>query len=125
MGCGVYWQQVHEVDRALDTMKKFGVPKTNPAYQTLWAKRGELMGKVGNKFARTWDWLTFLAGESPGVIRLAHDVECGWFAEARIEPKAPPIYHPLTDEEAMAILRNEIPSELHDKLFTRDEYLGE
>ncbi len=125
MGCGVYWQQVHEVESALSTMGRFGISTADPAYQTLSRKRGELLARVGQKQPRSWDWLTFLAGESPGTIRLAHDVEAGWFAAARVRPGAPPIYHRLSDEEAMAILKKQIPPELHDKVFTPDEYLGE
>ena len=125
MGCGVYWGQIHELDRALGTMERFGIETTDPAYLALEGRRAGLLAQVGTKFPRSYDWLTFLAGESPGTIRLGHDVETGWFSEARVRPGAPPIYHRLTDEEAMAILREKISPELHDRLFTPDPYIGE
>ena len=125
MGCGVYWQQVHELESALTTMERFGISTTDPAYQALSQTRGGLLAQVGAKFPRSYDWLTFLVGESPGTIRLGHDVETGFFSEARVTPGAPPIYHRLTDEDAMAILKREISPELHDRLFTLDPYLGE
>ena len=125
MGCGVYWQQVREVERALGVMERYGIDPTSEAYLKLFRERGRLLAEVGRKFPRSYDWLTFLIGESPGTIRLGHDVETGWFSEARERPGALPIYHRLTDEEAMAILRQEISPELHKRLFTPDPYLGE
>ena len=74
MGCGVYWQQVNELEGAMSTMEKFGIDPASEAYQTLFTQRGALMAEVGRKFPRSYNWLTFLAGESPGTIRLGHDV---------------------------------------------------
>ena len=125
MGCGVYWQQVHEVEHALTVMERFGIDPGSEAVVTLQGTRAKLMAEIGFKFPRTYDWLTFLAGESPGEIRLGHDAETGFFVEARVKPKAPPIYHRVTGEEAAAILKREISPELHDRLFTPDPYLGE
>ena len=125
MGCGVYWQQVHELESALATMERFGIDPGSEAVVALQGRRAGLMAEIGRKFPRSYDWLTFLVGESPGEIRLGHDAETGFFAEARVKPKAPPIYHRLSDDEAMAILREEISPELHDKLFTLDPYIGE
>lgn len=125
MGCGVYWQQVHEVDRALRTMERFGIDPGSEAVVALQGRRTGLMAQIGFKFPRSYDWLTFLVGESPGEIRLGHDSETGWFTEARVRPGAPPIYHHLGDEEAMAVLKHEISPELHDRLFTLDPYIGE
>ena len=125
MGCGVYWQQVHEVEHALSVMERFGIDPGDPAFVSLQGRRAGLIAEIGRKFPRSYDWLTFLAGESPGEIRLGHDSETGWFAEARVRPKAPPIYHRLSDEEAMAVLKHEISPELHDRLFTPETYFGE
>jgi len=120
-----HWYQVHEIDRALATIDKFGIDPSSEAYQTLFRTRGAVLAQVGTKHPKSYAWLTFLAGESPGTIRLGHDSEYGWFSEARVRPGAPPIYHRLSDEEAMAILRAEISPELHDRLFTIDPYIGE
>lgn len=125
MGCGVYWQQVHEVEGALATMDKFGIDPSSEAYVSLTRTRGKLLATIGQKFPRSYDWLRFLTGESPGTIRLGHDVETGFFTEARVKPGALPIYHHVTHEEAMAVLKSEIPPELHDRLFTPEVYYGE
>lgn len=125
MGCGVYWKQVHEVESALGVMERYGIDPSSEAYVALTRTRGKLMAEIGRKFPRSYDWLTFLIGESPGTIRLGHDVETGWFSEARVTPRALPIYHRLSDAEAMAILTEQISPELHDRLFTPDPYLGE
>jgi len=125
MGCGIYWQQVHEVERALDVMRKYGVPETSEAYQTLWGERGELLSKVGVKSGRVADWIMDWATWSPARVRLGHDPEFGWFAVAIEKPGAPPIYHRVSDEEAMAILKNQVTPELKQRLLTPDEYLGE
>ena len=120
-----HWYQVREIDRALATMDKFGIDPTSVAYQKLWRERGAVLAQVGTRHPKSYEWLTFLAGESPGTIQLGHDSEYGWFSEARVRLGAPPIYHRLTDEEAMAILREQISPELHDRLFTLEEYYGE
>jgi len=125
MGCGVWWQQVHEVEKALATMARYGIDPGSEAVVALQGTKAKLMTQIGYKFPRSYNWLTFLIGESPGTIRLGHDAETGWFAEARVRPGAPPIYHRLVDEEAMAVLQHEIPPELHDRLFTPDPYIGE
>ena len=120
MGCGVYWQQVHEVEHAMTVMERAGIDPGDPAMGAMQGRRGALMAEIGRKFPRSYDWLTFLVGESPGEIRLGHDAEIGFFAMARVKAKAPPIHHRLSDEEAMAILKHELTPELHDKLFTPD-----
>jgi len=125
MGCGVYWNQIRELDRALGTMTKFGIPGMSDAYQSLYAMKGKLMAQVGFKYPRTITQLIKLIGFSPGEIRLWHDVESGWMSEARAKPGAPPVYKRVTDEIAMAILKREITPELEKDLLAPDDYLGE
>jgi len=125
MGCGVFWQQIREVERAMGTMRRFGIPELSPAYQQLFTARGKLLGQVGFKYPRTILQLIKIAGLSPGTITLWEDIESGWLAEAREKPGAPPVYHYITDEKAVAILNKDISLELHDYLMTPDPYLGE
>jgi len=125
MGCGVYWQQIHELDRTLGTMERYGITATDPAYQALWEKRGGLLAQVGTKVPRDTILLALSFGFSPGIIKLWEDVEAGWMSEARVKPGAPPVYHAVSDEVAMAILKKEITPELEAILMTPDEYLGE
>jgi hypothetical protein len=125
MGCGVYWQQINELEKAMKTMGRFGIEESDPAYKALLTKRGALMAEVGRKFPRE---ITPMSEEmvflSP-AIRLWHDVESGWMSEARERPGAPPVYHYVKDEVAMAILKKEVTPELEQVLLTRDDYIGE
>jgi len=125
MGCGVYWQQVHEVERALGTMRKFGIDPSSEAYLSLTQTRVKLMAQIGVKFPRTVSPLAMLAGMSPGIIKLWHDVESGWMSEGRTRPGAPPVYKSVGDELAMAILKRELAPEQEKFLMTPDTYIGE
>lgn len=125
MGCGVYWQQIREIERALGSMRKFGISEVSEAYQKLFSIRGKLMTQVGLKFPRSVSQLVRLVGLSPGSISLWHDIESGWMSEARERPGAPPVYHRVSDEVAMAILKGELTHELELELMKPDEYLGE
>jgi len=111
MGCGVYYQQIRELERALGTMRKFGIDELSLPYQQLFSARGKLMAQVGVKFPRSVSQLAKLIGLSPGVISLWHDVESGFMSEARVRPGAPPVYRSVDDVVAMAILKRELTPE--------------
>lgn len=119
MACGVYWQQVKEIDRAMATLKRFGLDQT-PAFGQLFSIKGKLMAQVGFKFPRGITLLLKLVGFSPGEFRLWHDAEAGWMSEARARPGAPPVYKAASDEVAMAILKRELTPELEAQLLTPD-----
>jgi len=125
MGCGVYWQQIHEVERALDVFRLYGIPEISEVYQKVYGIRAKLLAQVGLKFPRAVTQLIRLVGFSPGVFALWHDVEAGWMSEARAQPGAPPVYKSVSDETAMALLKGEVTKELELDLLTPDEYLGE
>ena len=126
MGCGVYWQQVREVERAIKSvMPHIDIPGVSEATRELYAIRARLLKTVGLKFPRTISQILKLAGLSPGTITLWHDVESGWMVEARTKPAAPPVYHYVKDEVAIKLLKGELTKELETILMTPDEYLGE
>ena len=125
MGCGIYFNQIRELEKAMGTMSRFGILPSSPAYMQLFNVRGKLMAQVGFKFPRSIIQLVKLIGLSPGSITLWEDIESGWLAEGRVTPGAPPVYHYITDEQAIAILKKDISPELHDFLMTEDPYLGE
>ena len=126
MGCGVYWQQVGEVDRALGSLRMhLDIPGVSDAISELYSIRGELLTRVGVKFPRTISLILKLAGLSPGEVKLWHDVESGWMTEARVKPGAPPVYHYVGDDIALAILKGKLTHELEAQLMTPDPYLGE
>lgn len=125
MGCGIYWQQVRQVDSALETMRRYGIPETSEAYQTLWGQKGRLMAQVGQKFPRETLQMKLITALYSPLIRLWHDIEQGWMVEAREKPGAPPVYKSVNDELAMAILKGEVTHEVEEALVTPDDYLGE
>ncbi|MBU2685737.1 MAG: hypothetical protein KKF27_21040, partial [Gammaproteobacteria bacterium] len=116
MGCGVYWSQVREIERALGTMTRFGIPEVSEAYKKLYGIRARLLAQVGFKFPRTVSQLVKMVGLSPGTVTLWHDIESGWMSEARAKPGAPPVYRSVPDEVAMAILKGELTKELEQEL---------
>ena len=125
MGCGVYWNQIRELEKAMGVLRKYGISQLSPEFKVLGAARGKLMAQVGFKFPRTIIQVLKIIGMSPGSITLWEDIESGWLAEGRVKPGAPPIYHYITDEQAIAIINKDISPELHDFLMTEDPYLGE
>lgn len=118
-------REVLEIDRALSTMRRFGIPEVSDAYQQLYSLRGKLIGQIGYKFPTPISLIAKLVGLSPGIIKVWHHAESGWMAEARVTPGAPPVYRAVTDEVAMMILKEELTPELHDYLLTPDPYIGE
>ena len=126
MGCGVYWQQVREVERAIKALTPhLALPGISDAMNVLQSQRGKLLAQVSFKFPRTITQLAKLLALSPGEVRLWHDAESGWMTEARAKLGAPPVYHYVKDEVAIAILKGELTHELEVELMTPDEYIGE
>lgn len=126
MGCGVYWQQVHETDRAISSLRlHLDIPGVSEATRELYSIRGQLLARVGIKYPRTITKILKLIGLSPGTVTLWHDVESGWMTEARARPGAPPVYKAASDEVALVILKREVTHELEAQLLTPDPYLGE
>jgi len=125
MGCGVYYQQVREIERALGTMRKFGIDELSSPFQQLTSIRSKLLANVGVKFPRTISSLLKLFGLSPGSVTLFHDVESGWMSDSRERPGAPHVYKRIGDELAMAILQKKLSPEQKEFLHTPDPYLGE
>ena len=125
MGCGVYWNQVREIERALGTMRTYGISELSPAYLQLSSVRGKLLRQVGLKAPRGIIPLLKLAGLSPGEITIFHDLEAGWLAMSRERPGATPVYHYVSDEIAMTILKGDITHEDFETLKVPDPYAGE
>jgi len=125
MGCGVYWSQVKELDRALRSLRKLGIGELDPSYGALSGLRSKLLAQVGIKFPRTVTQIAKLFGLSPGIITLWHDVESGWMSEARTKPGAPPVYRAISDEVAVAIIKSELTHDQFMSLSIPDDYIGE
>ena len=125
MPCGVLYRQLNEINKALGTIKRAGLGPGSEAYNQVFSLRGKILTQIGFKYPRSIISIVKLIGLSPGSITLWLDIEGGWRSEGRVKPGAPPIYRPLTDEEAISILKRDITDELHDRLFTPDDYIGE
>jgi len=126
MGCGVFWQQVHTIDRSLDKLRlHVDIPGISDAFQELYSLRGELMAKIGFKFPREVRLILRIVGLSPGTINLWFDIESGWMSEARARPRALPVYKSISVEVAMTLLRGELTKELEAELMAPDPYIGE
>jgi len=119
------YRELHEIDRALGVMRRYGISEVSPAYKQLYSVRGKLLAQIGFKVPRPITILAKLVGLSPGIINVWHDAESGWFSEARAKPGAPPVYRSVTDEVAMMILKGELTKELEKELMTPDPYIGE
>lgn len=125
MGCGVYWRQIHVIEKAISDMDRGILPYSAEYHGMLSAKRGALLAQVGRKFPRTPMDLMPTTLFSPESFRVMLDPELGYVVVARKSPKAPPVYHTVVAEEAGAVMRAEITPELKKRLLTPDEYIGE
>lgn len=125
MGCGVKWQQIGQLDKALGSMRVSGILTTAGPFQELSALRAKVMAQIGFKLPRVVTQMIRLIGLSPGTITLWHDIESGWMSEARAKLGAPPVYKSVSDEVAMAILKGEVTKKLETELLTPDPYIGE
>jgi hypothetical protein len=119
------FRQINEIQRTLRTLTRAGFgPMTEP-YQAVYKLQGDLLGKLGLRSVKPMSLLKLLVGLSPGSVKVWHDAESGWFTEAREKPGAPPVYHHVSDDTAMGLLKGELTHELEAELMKPDEYLGE
>lgn len=126
MGCGAYFDQLHEIERAISSLQPHvDLPGIGDALKTLQASRAELLAKIGIKFPRTITQILKLIGLSPGSLVVYHDVEGGWLVAARKHEGAPPAYHYVDDATAVKLLSGGLDHELEDWLMTPDNYAGE
>lgn len=125
MGCGVKWQQISELDRALGSLTRAGLGPGSDVYDALYKIRGRVFGQVGYKFPREVTLLLKLVGLSPGDIRLFHDIEAGWLVEARAAPNTTPIRKYISDDIATTLLKGGLTHELEEFLMAPDTYSGE
>lgn len=121
MGCGIWDRQLGELNKALSTMRSFGIPVNMPAFRQIQISRNSLLAKAGFQLPRIIQLLVRFVGFSPGVIALFHDNENGFIAEARATPSSEPVRHMVRGETAMLILTHDISPELELFLMTPDE----
>jgi hypothetical protein len=119
------YRQLNEIQRTLRVLTRAGFGPLTEPYQAIYKLQGELMGKLGLRSAKPMSLLKLLAGLSPGSVKLFHDAESGWFTESRLNRDAPPVYHHVSDDTAMGLLKGEMTHELEAELMKPDEYQGE
>lgn len=113
------------MESILSAMRREGIPEISTPFRAIQGALSGITTQWGFKIPRPVNALMKLYGLSPGTITLFHDAESGFFTEARVKPGAPPVYHHVTDEVAMTILKGELTHELEEILMAPDEYLGE
>jgi len=104
MSCGAYYQQLREIEKALGSIRRAGLPASSRPYQELYKLRGKILAQVSYKLPRTVTQLVRIAGLSPGILALWHDAESGFMVEARAYPGAPPVYHRVEESIAEDLL---------------------
>ena len=119
------YRALNELDRTLRVLTRAGFGPLTEPYAAVFKMKGDLMGKLGLRIPKATGLLRALVALSPGSLRLYHDSECGFMTEAREKPGGPPVYHHVTDDVAITILRGEMTHELEAELMKPDEYLGE
>jgi len=119
------YRQINEIQRTLRVLTRAGFGPLTEPYQAVYKLQGELFSKLGLRSAKPMSLLKLLKGLSPGSVKVWHDAESGWFTEAREKDGAPPVYHHVSDDVAMTILRGELTHELEAELMKPDEYQGE
>lgn len=120
MACGVWYQQINTVDRALSDMRSFGFSIDFRPFRILQDSRIKLLRQIGVKLPKVISLLIKFIGLSPGVIALWLDNESGFMSEARTTPSSPPVYKSVSSQLAMKILSHDISPELEEFLMTPD-----
>lgn len=121
MGCGVFFKQLNEVNRSINSLMLSGFGPGSSAFQELSKMRGELLGRqaAGQALPRINVNLRTLAGLSEGLVRVWFDIETGFFSEGRESPLARPVYNPITADEAARLLREDPDVDLAHDLMAR------
>ena len=127
MPCNVISQRyaLQKVRDTLNVLTKVGFGPLTEPYQAVLKLRNEMVGNLGIMKPKSMTLLKLLAFLSPGSVKLWLDSDSGWFTEARERDGAPPVYHHVADDTAMAILKGELTHELEAELMKPDEYMGE
>ena len=127
MACSIIAQRygLQNVRNTLNVLRRVGYGPLDEPFQRVYAMREELMKSLGIMKPKSLSLIKLIAGLSPGMISVWLDSDSGWFTEARERPGAPPVYHYVKEDVAVAILKGELTHELEAELMKPDEYLGE
>jgi len=127
MPCSVYAQRyaIQNVRNKLRVAEINGFDPLSDLYKAIYKVQADLGLSVGWMKPKKMTLLRILAGLSPGSIKIWLDSDSGWFTEARVQDEALPVYHYVSDDVAMTLLKGELTHELEATLMTPDEYLGE
>ena len=119
------YNALNELNRTLRGLDIAGFGPLTDVYKGIYKVRAQLLGQLGLMKPKATLLVRLMTMLSPGSIKLFYDSDSGWFTDARVKDGAPPVYHHVSDETAMAILRGELSHELEAELMKPDGYLGE
>lgn len=125
MGCGVKWEQIGQLDKALRKLRIAGLGPGSDVYEQLWRVRGRVFGQIGYKFPREVIQLLRFVGLSPGKIILFFDIEAGYMTVATAAPNAAPVSKYISDDLAITLLKHGLTHEIEEDLMAPDPYIGE
>ena len=118
-------RQLGNIDDALGRLRLKGIGPGVPGFDSIYKIRSEVLSKIGYKVPRDMLNIIKLVGLSPGTVTVWFDTETGWFSEARERPGAPPVYHAIDADTAVALVSGELTKELEERLMAPVDYLGE
>lgn len=127
MPCSAEWQAIQRsyLERTLRTLQRYNINPLSTEYRRIERVGDYININMGFKVPKPITLIMRLFGLSPGELKLFYDAETGWFTEARAKEGALPVYHHVTDEVAVTILKGELTHELEVELMKPDEYIGE
>jgi len=117
--------QLNKIRGALNELAMSGLGPGSEIFDTLTSIRSQVLSGLGIKVPKPMMFILKLVGMSPGEVKLWHDSESGWLAEAREKPGAPPVYHYINSETAAKILTGKLTHEEFEVIMIPDPYLGE
>jgi len=125
MPCYYKYSQAATVTGALRTLGLSRYAVQLPIYGELMALRSQLLSEALPATPRMSVLLRAIIGLSPGSVRVWLDTERGWMAEGRKLPGANPVYHHLSQAEALALMQEHPDPDLAHRMMEPDPYVGE
>lgn len=116
---------IARLDAGISRMISELIPSTSTPFRALTQARSSLIASTGFRVPRSVTPLLKLFGLSPGTITLWLDDETGYFTESRLTPGAPPVYHHVSEDMAMVLIKGQLTHELEAELMQPDDYIGE
>ena len=125
MPCKYKWQQLTNVNGALRALGLSPYALKLPVYSELMSLRRHLLADIMPATPRASMLLRIITGLSPGSVRVWFDTERGWMAEGRKTPASNPVFHQITEAEAVALMQEHPDPDLAHRVMEPDPYIAE